>query len=123
LPAAIGAAIAKPGTRVVAIVGDGGAQMTFEELIVAVERKLPLTVVILNNGCLGMVRQMQEQFYKRNYSGVFLSSPDFVTLARAHGAAGVRVSDPAKLEGVIRRACAAKKPTVVEVVVDPAANV
>jgi len=123
IPAAIGAAIAKPGTRVVAVVGDGGAQMTFEEVIVAVERKLPITIVIINNGCLGMVRQIQELFYRRNYSGVFLKSPDFVTLARAYGATGVRVGDPAKLDGAIRRAVASKKTTVVEVLVDPAANV
>jgi len=123
IPAAIGAAIAKPGTRVVAIVGDGGAQMTFEEVIVAVERKLPVTIVIVNNGCLGMVRQIQEFFYKKNYSGVFLRSPDFVTLARAHGAKGIRVREPAKLDGAIRRAVASKKTTVVEVLVDSSANV
>jgi len=123
IPAAIGAAIAKPGTRVVTIVGDGGAQMTFEEIIVAVERRLPITVVILNNGCLGMVRQIQELFYRRNYSGVFLTSPDFVRLARAFGMSGVRVTDPARLDGAIRRAVAAGRPTLVEVVVDPEANV
>jgi len=123
IPAAVGAAIAKPGTRVVAITGDGGAQMTFGELIVAVERKLPVTVVIVNNGCLGMVRQIQELFYRRNYSGVFLKGPDFVALARAYGASGVRVSDPEKLDGAIRRALASKKTAVVEVLVDPAANV
>jgi len=123
IPAAIGAALAKPDSRVVAIAGDGGAQMTFEELIVAVERKLPITIIILNNGCLGMVRQIQELFYRRKYSGVFLRSPDFIALARAHGASGIRVKDPAKLDAAVRRAVAARKPTVVEVAVDPEANV
>jgi len=123
IPAAVGAAIAKPGMKVVAVVGDGGAQMTFEEIIVAVERKLPVTIVVLNNGSLGMVRQIQELFYKRNYSGVYLKSPDFPMLARAFGAAGIRVSDPKKLDGAIRRAVASRKTTLVEVLIDPAANV
>ena len=121
--------------------GDGGAQMTFEELVVAVEHKLPVTFVVVNNACLGMVRQWQELFYGKRYAGSILSVrgrlanerleqdlkydylPDFVKLAQAHGADAVRVIDPAKLEGAIRKAVKSGKTTLVEVIVEPRANV
>ena len=102
IPAAIGAALARPDEKVVAVVGDGGAQMTFEELIVAVELKLPVTFVVVNNAALGMVNTP-------------ISSPDFVKLAQAYGVKGVRVGDPAKLDAVIARAVRAKGPVLVEV--------
>ena len=102
IPAAIGAAIARPDEKVVAVVGDGGAQMTFEELIVAVELKLPVTFVVVNNAALGMVNTP-------------ITSPDFVKLAQAYGVKGVRVGDPAKLDAVIVRAVRAKTPVLVEV--------
>ena len=104
IPAAIGAAIAKPDHKVVAVVGDGGAQMTSEELIVAVEQKLPITFVIMNNRALGMVNTP-------------ITSPDFVKLAQAHGMRGLRVSDPKKLDAAIAKATRAKYPILVEVVV------
>ena len=102
IPAAIGAAIAKPDHKVVAVVGDGGAQMTSEELIVAVEEKLPITFVIMNNCALGMVNTP-------------ITSPDFVKLAQAHGMRGLRVSDPKKLDAAIAKAVRAKGPVLVEV--------
>ena len=102
IPAAIGAALARPDEKVVAVVGDGGAQMTFEELIVAVELKLPVTFVVVNNAALGMVNTP-------------ISSPDFVKLAQAYGVKGVRVGDSAKLDAVITRAVRAKGPVLVEV--------
>ena len=141
IPAAIGAALARPEYKTVAILGDGGAQMTFEEVVVAVEQKLPVTFVILNNGCLGMVRQWQELFYKRNYSGSILTVkgrpknehleedlpydylPDFKLLAEAHGAQAFRVIDPAKLDATIAKAVRSEKTTVVEVIIEPRANV
>jgi len=141
IPAAIGAAFGRPDRKVVAVCGDGGAQMTFEELVVAVEHKLPVTFVVVNNECLGMVRQWQELFYGKRYSGSILSVkgrlanerleqdlkydylPDFVKLAQAHGAEAVRVIDPAKLEGVIRKAVKSGRTTLVEVIVEPRANV
>ena len=141
LPAAIGAAFARPDHRTVAICGDGGAQMTFEELVVAVEHKLPVTLVILNNGCLGLVRQLQDAHFRRNHSGVALTVrgrpanerleqdlaydylPDFRKLAEAHGAKAYRVTDPGKVDEVIARAIRSRHPAVVEVVVDPAADV
>ena len=141
IPAAIGAAFGRPDRTVVAVCGDGGAQMTFEELVVAVEHKLPVTFVVVNNACLGMVRQWQELFYGKRYAGSILSVrgrlanerleqdlqydylPDFVKLAQAHGAEAVRVIDPAKLEGAIRKAVRSGKTTLVEVIVEPRANV
>lgn len=129
IPAAIGAALARPDLKVVAVCGDGGAQMTFEEVVVAVLEKLPITFVIVNNGCLGMVRQWQELFYKKNYSNTILKRegleylPDFMKLAEAHGAKGYRVIDPAKLDGVMKKAIESKETTLVEVIVEPEANV
>ena len=141
IPAAIGAAFARPDHKTVAICGDGGAQMTFEEIVVAVEHKLPITFVVINNGCLGMVRQWQELFYKKNYAGSILTVkdrpknenlegdlkydylPDIVKLAEAHGAKAYRVIDPAKLDSVIAKAVKSDATTLVEVIVEPRANV
>ena len=128
LPAAVGAAIARPDCRVVAVAGDGGAQMTIEELAVAVAERLPVVLVVVNNRGLGMVRQMQdEQFGGRHCAVGFpptgAGTPDFVRLARAYGAAGVRVSNPAKLDAAIARAMRAHRTTIVEVEVEPEANV
>ena len=141
IPAAIGAAFSGTHDPVVAVCGDGGAQMTFEEVVVAVEHKLPVTFVVINNNCLGMVRQWQELFYNKRYAGSILSAkgrcrnerleddldydyrPDFLKLAEAHGAKGYRVIDPAKLEATIRKAVASKKTSLVEVIVEPRANV
>ena len=106
IPAAIGAAIAKPDHKIVAVIGDGGAQMTSEELIVAVEEKLPITFVVVNNRSLGMVNAP-------------ITSPDFVKLAQAHGMRGVRVENPQSLDAAILRAVRANVPVLVEVIVDP----
>ena len=92
LPAAIGAQFGRPDALVVAITGDGSIQMNFQELVVAVEHNLPINVVILNNQRLGMVRQWQEMFYKRRYSHTPLEgNPDFVAVAKAYGAEGIRI--------------------------------
>ncbi len=141
IPAAIGAALAGPDAPVVCICGDGGAQMTFEEVVVAVEHKLPVTFVVINNECLGMVRQWQELFYNKRYAGSILSSkgrcqnehieddldydylPNFVKLAEAHGAKAYRVIDPGKLESTLKRAIFSGKTSVVEIIVEPRANV
>jgi acetolactate synthase-1/2/3 large subunit len=121
LPAAIGAQFGCPDQLVVCISGDGGIQMNLQELVVAVEHQIPLKVVIINNGHLGMVRQWQQMFYKQNYSAVMLGQrnrpkneaitgvsdeylPDFVKIAEAHGATGVRVSDPREVIPTLRKA-------------------
>jgi len=118
IPAAIGAALARPDCRVVAFLGDGGAQMTAEELMVAAELKLPVTFVVFSNGSLGLVRQMQRHMCGGNYFATDLRSPDFVKLAAAYGMRGVRVSDGAKLDAALARATRSRQPTLVEVVVD-----
>ena len=119
IPAAIGAAIARPDMKVVAFVGDGGAQMTAEELIVAAEQKLPVTFIVFSNGTLGLVRQMQKEDFGSRYFATDLKSPDFVKLAAAYGVKGVRVSDPAKIDAAVAKAVRAKGPVLLEVTTDP----
>ncbi|WP_026570563.1 MULTISPECIES: acetolactate synthase large subunit [Sediminibacillus] len=93
-PAAIGAQLAKPEETVIAFVGDGGFQMTLQELSVLQERRLPVKVIIVNNGALGMVRQWQETFYEERYSESLLQiQPDFVKLADSYGIRGYRVDN------------------------------
>lgn len=124
LPAAIGAQIALPYEVVVAVVGDGGFQMTNQEIITAIQYKVPLKVVIMNNGYLGMVRQWQEMFYDRAYSEVDLSiSPDFVKLAEAYGAKGLRASKPSELESVLREGMEYDGVTIMDIVVTKEENV
>ena len=102
LPAALGAQIAFPDQQVVAFVGDGGFQMTSQELATAVQYQTNLKVIVMNNANLGMVRQWQELLYDKNYSQVDLAgSPDFVKLAEAYGATGLRASHPLQLEDVL----------------------
>ena len=124
VPAAIGAQLARPDQLVVAVVGDGGFQMTNQELIVAVQYDLPVKVLIMNNGYLGMVRQWQEMFYERAYSEVDLSvSPDFVKLAQAYGALGIRATRPEELEDVLTAGLSHKGVAVIDVVVAKEENV
>ena len=124
LPSAIGAQLAMRDKQVVAIVGDGGFQMTNQELATAVQYGLPVKVVIMNNGYLGMVRQWQEMFYDRAYSEVDLSvSPDFVKLTEAYGAAGFRASHPEELHDVLEAALAYEGVAVVDVLVTKEENV
>jgi acetolactate synthase-1/2/3 large subunit len=122
LPAAIGAQVAFPDRLVVDIAGDGSIQMNMQELITAVCNDLPVKVAILRNQYLGMVRQWQELFYSCNYAGTCLdggSSPDFVKLAEAHGAVGLRATKPEEVEAVIREAFAIRKPVLMDFLVDP----
>ncbi|MEI7437180.1 MAG: biosynthetic-type acetolactate synthase large subunit, partial [bacterium] len=143
LPAAIGVKAARRDQPVVLISGDGSIQMNFQELVVAVEHDLPIVVVILNNGYLGMVRQWQELFYKREYSGVRLGRdarhtnerisatiqaagpyrPDFVKLAEAHGAMGIRVTRQEEVAPALVKALNAGLPVVVECIVRAEENV
>ena len=142
LPAAIGAQLGNPDKRVVCIAGDGGVQMTIQELATAVQLELPITLVIINNGFLGMVRQMQQFFHDKNYSGTCLRkrkscegkcnfdgsnipeccppyTPDFIRLAESYGAYGIRVTADDKLGDAFEEA---KKntdaPTIIEILID-----
>jgi acetolactate synthase-1/2/3 large subunit len=120
----MGAQLACPDQRVVAVVGDGGFQMTNQEIITAIQYNIPLKVMIMNNGYLGMVRQWQEMFYDRAYSEVDLSiSPDFVKLAEAYGAKGLRASKPEELEGVLREAIHFDGVVIMDIVVSKEENV
>jgi len=124
LPAAIGAQLACPNELVVAVVGDGGFQMTNQELATAVQYELPVKIVVMNNGYLGMVRQWQEMFYDRTYSEVDISvAPDFVKLAEAYGAAGFRAERPGELQHALAAALNHKGVAVIDVVVSKEENV
>jgi len=124
LPAAIGAQLALPNQQAVAVVGDGGFQMTNQELATAVQYDLPVKVIVMNNGYLGMVRQWQEMFYDRTYSEVDISvAPDFVKLAEAYGAAGFRAKRPEELREVMEAALNYKGVAVIDVVVAKEENV
>ena len=124
LPAAIGAQLAYPNQLVIAVVGDGGFQMTNQELATAVQYNLPVKILIMNNGYLGMVRQWQEMFYDRTYSEVDISvAPDFVKLAEAFGAMGLRAERPDQLHDVLATALSHKGVVVVDIVVSKEENV
>jgi len=114
-PAAIGAQIAHPGRTVIAVAGDGGFQMTNQELAIVSQYNIPVKVAIVNNQCLGMVRQWQELFYDNRYSQIDLTcSPDFVKLAEAYGVKGLRASTPEEAEAVWAEALAHDGPVVVD---------
>jgi acetolactate synthase-1/2/3 large subunit len=106
VPAALGAAVGKPAERVIAIDGDGCFQMTSQELATSTTEKIPFVTAIINNGYLGMVRQWQELFYDERYSQVYLSQdvPDYVKLAEAYGAVGLRAEHPEEVDPVIEKA-------------------
>jgi acetolactate synthase-1/2/3 large subunit len=105
-PAAIGAKLAKPSRDVVCITGDGGFQMSSYELATAVEYNIPVKIVIMNNNCLGMVRQWQQLFYNKRYSSSVFGSnnPDFVKMAECYGATGFRAETPDEMEDVLKKA-------------------
>jgi len=123
-PAAIGAQVAFPGRTVIDIAGDGSIQMNIQELATVVQYNLPVKVMILNNGFLGMVRQWQSLFYKGRYSHTALTiSPDFVKLAEAYGAHGLRAREPSEVKDVITEALRIKGPVFVDFVVEPEEDV
>ncbi|MCM3702982.1 biosynthetic-type acetolactate synthase large subunit [Paenibacillus macerans] len=124
-PAAIGAAVAQGSeTRpILCVTGDGSFQMNLQELMTAVDYKLPVKIAILNNGYLGMVRQWQQLFYDRRYSSVQISSPDFVTFAKAYGVPGFRAQTVEEAEFAIRRALKTPGPVLMEFNVKEEQNV
>lgn len=124
LPAAIGAQIACPQKKVVAIIGDGGFQMTLQELAVIAERKLPVKIFILNNHTLGMVRQWQEAFYGERYAeSIPEMQPDFVRLAESYGISAHRLTDPSGASAAIKSALATDGPILVDCAVKQMENV
>lgn len=123
LPAAIGAKIGQPDSIVVDIAGDGSIQMNIQELATAVHYNIPVIVAILNNNFLGMVRQWQEIFYERRYSYTEITGPDFVKLAEAYGAVGIRVKEPGEVRPALEEAIRLKRPVIIDFVVEPEENV
>ena len=124
LPAAIGAQVAAPDKKVVLITGDGGLQMNSQELLLLKAYNIPVKVVIINNGFLGMVRQWQELFNQHRYSFVDLSiNPDFETLAKAYGVQGVTLSTIEDLRSQLRDLILSDEPVVINCVVEKEENV
>lgn len=114
-PAAIGAQLGAPHDLVISVVGDGGFQMTFQELAVIKERNLPVKVIIVNNQALGMVRQWQESFYEERYSeSIFPTNPDFVKIAESYGIRGLKVENEADVVGTLEDVFAYNGPVVVD---------
>jgi len=124
-PAAIGAQVAFPDRLVIDIAGDGSIQMNIQELATAVQHRLPVKVAILNNGYLGMVRQWQGLFYEKKYvlTEIGQWNPDFVKLAEAYGAVGLRATRPEEVEPVIREALRTPLPVLMDFVVEPEEDV
>ena len=123
VPAALGMQAARPDATVWSIAGDGGFQMTLQELVTATEEKLPVKYALINNGHLGMVRQWQEMYFDNHLKAVPVPGPDFVKLAEAYGVGAVRVSEQEEVLPALRQAKAHDGPFLIEFVVDQAANV
>ena len=147
LPAAIGAQLGNPDKRVICVAGDGGFQMNIQELATAVSYQLPITIVIINNSFLGMVRQMQHFFYNKKYSGTCLRkrkscdnkcqfeagkvpnscppyTPDFIKLAESYGAYAIRVTEEDKISQAFEYAKSnTDSPTIIEILIDFKCNV
>jgi acetolactate synthase I/II/III large subunit len=113
LPAAMGAQAAEPKHDVWCVTGDGSFQMNFQELITCVQEKWPVKILVLDNSYLGMVRQWQEQFYSKNYSGVELLNPDFVMMAKAFGMDAVAVENVDQLSAAVKKAHGTDKPFLI----------
>lgn len=123
-PAALGASLGRSDRQVIAFVGDGGFQMTAQELATAVEYGAEVKIIVMNNLYLGMVRQWQEVFYARNYSHVEMGrTPDFVKLAEAYGARGLRAANPSELRAVLEEGLSTPGVVVLDILVAPEENV
>ena len=120
LPSAMGAKVAKPDSKVLTIVGDGGLQMVMQELATSVAEDIPVTIVLLNNGWLGMVRQWQKLFWEKKYSGTRLQAdPDFVKLAESFGACGIRVEKSGEVGDALRQAMDSDTTCIVDIHTNP----
>jgi acetolactate synthase-1/2/3 large subunit len=123
-PAAMGAQLAFPDRQVIAIVGDGGFQMTLNDLATVAQYRVPVKIVVLNNRALGMVRQWQEIFFEKRYCDIDLNfAPDFAKLAESYGIHGTKVERADDVKGVVRELLSSREPCLVDFWVDPAENV
>ncbi|HLC83275.1 MAG TPA: thiamine pyrophosphate-dependent enzyme, partial [Bacteroidia bacterium] len=123
LPAAIGAKIAKPECEVIAILGDGGFQMTMQELGTIMQSDIKVKILILNNNFLGMVRQWQQLFFDKRYSFTEMKNPDFITIAKAYGISGKKVTERMNLIEELTNFYTCKQSFLLEVVVENEENV
>ncbi len=123
LPAAMGAKVGRPEDTVWCIAGDGGFQMTIQELATIVQEKIAVKVAILNNGYLGMVRQWQEMFYQRRYVATPLSGPDFIKIADAYGIPALRVTRREEVVPAVEQAMAEAGPFIIDFKIEPEENV
>jgi len=123
LPAAIGAKMAAPDRDVVAIIGDGGYQMTIQELGTVFQQRIPLKIVVLNNEFLGMVRQWQQLFFDKRYASTEMTNPDFVGIAKAYHLSAQRVIKRDELKEAVKQMMACEGPYFLEVVVEKEDNV
>ena len=123
LPAAVGAQVGLPDEEIWVTVGDGGVQMNIQELATVVQEGLPLKIAIINNGYLGMVRQWQQLFFGRRYSGTPITGPDYVKLADAYGLIGIRVSRKEDVAPALRRAREIDGPVLIDFHVEGEENV
>lgn len=123
LPAALGAQIGRPDATVWSIAGDGGFQMTLQELATATESKLPVKIALINNGYLGMVRQWQEMYFENHLKAVPIPGPDYLKLAEAYGVPALRVTEPEDVLPAMRQAEAHDGPFLIEFVTEATANV
>jgi len=123
LPASMGAKLGQPNKTVIVVIGDGGFQMTLQELGTIAQYKIPVKIVILNNGFLGMVRQWQEMFFESRYSFTDMHSPDFIKLAAAYDIPGVQVTKQESLEQSIKKMLEHNGPYLLEVIVGKEDNV
>ena len=124
LPAAIGAQVANPNKKVLAVVGDGGFQMTFQELMLIKEYKLPVKIFIINNSYLGMVRQWQELFHEKRYSSVDLSyNPDFIKIGEAYGIKSIQLKNKKDLKKHLKKILESDEAVLVECIVEKEENV
>jgi acetolactate synthase-1/2/3 large subunit len=123
LPAAMGAKIGRPDETVWCIAGDGGFQMTIQELATIAQEQVAIKIAVLNNGYLGMVRQWQDLFYDKRYVATKLNCPDFVKIAEAYGIAGLVVKRKEEVVPAIERAMNEPGPFLINFMVEPEENV
>ncbi len=119
LPAAVGASVANGRKTVLCVSGDGSLQMNFHELATCIDYNLPVKIFILNNGYLGMVRQLQQKFCSGRFSETKISNPDFVKLAESYGVCGIRVHTEAEILPALEKAFAIDGPVVVDFIIEP----
>jgi acetolactate synthase-1/2/3 large subunit len=123
LPAGIGAKIGRPDKQVVTFVGDGGFQMTIQELGTILQYKVPVKIVVLNNNYLGMVRQWQDMFFDKNYASTELINPDFVMISKAYGIPSKKVWNREDLKSSIEEMLSSEEAYVLEVAIEKEGNV